>query len=114
MGPEDRPKLYAAIHQLHSMTPDGLPVVVVVGDDGDRLKLDLSCHAGEIMATTMKTCGAVGLVTDGGLRDIAEVKGMGGLHYFGRGLVVAHGRPIIYDVGAIVNINGVFKRIVGR
>ena len=26
--------------------------------------------------------------------------------YFGRGLVVAHGRPCIYDVGATVTIDG--------
>lgn len=60
------------------------------------MKLDLSCHAGEIMATSMKRCGAVGLVSDGGLRDVKEVEALGGLHYFGRGLVVSHGRPIIY------------------
>ncbi|HEY0582491.1 MAG TPA: RraA family protein, partial [Chloroflexota bacterium] len=50
-----------------------LPVVVVIGDDGDPDKLHLSCHAGEMMATTMKRCGAVGLVTNGGLRDIREI-----------------------------------------
>ncbi|MBV9545275.1 MAG: RraA family protein, partial [Chloroflexi bacterium] len=62
--------------------------------------------AGEMMATTMKRVGAVGLVTNGGLRDIREITALGGFHYFGRGLVVAHGRPSIYDVGATVNIDG--------
>lgn len=83
-----------------------LPVVVVIGNDGDPSKINLSCHAGEIMATTMKRCGAVGLVTDSGLRDIREINSLGGFHYFGRGLVVAHGRPSIYDVGATVTIDG--------
>ena len=73
------------------------PVVVVIGDDGDPDKIDLSCHAGEIMATTMKRVGAIGLVTNGGLRDIKEVTALGGFHYYARGLVVAHGRPSIYD-----------------
>src|SRR5579872_5955763 len=31
-----------------------LPAVVVIGDDGDPSKIHLSCHAGEMMATTMK------------------------------------------------------------
>src|SRR6266545_5188925 len=58
-------ELYRAIAALQP-----LPAVVVIGDDGDPSKLHLSCHAGEMMATTMKRVGAVGLVTDGGLRDI--------------------------------------------
>jgi 4-hydroxy-4-methyl-2-oxoglutarate aldolase len=86
------------------------PAVVVIGDDGDPSRIHLSCHAGEMMATTMKRVGAVGLVTDGGLRDIREINALGGFHYFGRGLVVAHGRPCIYDVGAVVNIDGMEVR----
>ena len=92
-------ELYRAINALQP-----LPAVVVIGDDGDPGRIDLSCHAGEMMATTMKRVGAVGLVTDGGLRDIKEVTALGGFHYFGRGLVVAHGQPCIYDVGATVTI----------
>lgn len=92
-------KLYEAIYRV------GGPAVVVIQDDGrDRLH---SCHAGEMMATTMKRCGAVGLVSDGGLRDINEVRALGNFHYFGAGLVVAHGNPLIYDVGAEVIISGV-------
>jgi regulator of RNase E activity RraA len=63
-----------------------------------------------MMATTMKRVGAVGLVTNGGLRDIREINALGGFNYFGRGLVVAHGRPSIYDVGATVNIDGMEVR----
>lgn len=98
-------ELYRAIAERQP-----LPVVVVIGDDGDPNKIHLSCHAGEVMATTMKRCGAVGLVTDGGLRDIREINVLGGFHYFGRGLVVAHGRPSIYDVGATVTIDGMTVR----
>jgi 4-hydroxy-4-methyl-2-oxoglutarate aldolase len=94
-------ELYRAIYALQP-----LPAVVVIGDDGDPSKLHLSCHAGEMMATTMKRVGAVGLVTNGGLRDIREINALGGFHYYGRGLVVAHGRPSIYDVGATVVIDG--------
>jgi 4-hydroxy-4-methyl-2-oxoglutarate aldolase len=94
-------ELYRAIATLAP-----LPAVVVIGDDGDPSKLHLSCHAGEMMATTMKRVGAVGLVTNGGLRDIREITELGGFHYYGRGLVVAHGRPCIYDIGATVTIDG--------
>src|SRR2546421_9356143 len=87
-----------------------VPVVVVIGNDGDPGMVHLSCHAGEMMATTMKRVGAVGLVTDGGLRDIREINALGGFHYFGLGLVVAHGRPSIYDVGAPVEIDGMQVR----
>jgi len=93
--------LYSAIAALQPY-----PAVVVIGDDGDPSRIHLACHAGEMMATTMKRVGAVGLVTDGGLRDIREISALGGFHYFGRGLVVAHGRPSIYDVGAVVTIDG--------
>lgn len=98
-------ELYRAIHALQP-----LPAVVVIGDDGDPAKIDLSCHAGEMMATTMKRVGAVGLVTNGGLRDILEIRGLGNFHYYGRGLVVAHGQPCIYDVGATVTIGGMEVR----
>jgi 4-hydroxy-4-methyl-2-oxoglutarate aldolase len=94
-------ELYRAVAQLQP-----LPAVVVIGDDGDPTRIDLSCHVGEMMATTMKRVGAVGLVTDGGVRDIREVTALGGFSYFARGLVVAHGQPCIYDVGATVNIAG--------
>src|SRR5262249_35892061 len=98
-------QLYQAIAALQP-----LPAVVVIGDDGDPSKIHLSCHAGEMMATTMKRVGGVGLVTNGGLRDIREITALGGFHYYGRGLVVAHGRPCIYDIGATVNIDGMEVR----
>ena len=51
------------------------PAIVVMQDIGiDRLH---SCHAGEIMSTTMKRLGAIGILTDGGLRDIKEVRALG-------------------------------------
>ena len=101
----DHADLYRAIASVQP-----LPAVVVIGDDGDPSRIDLSCHAGEMMATTMKRVGAVGLITNGGIRDIKEVTALGGFHYFGRGLVVAHGQPCIYDVGATVDICGMEVR----
>jgi len=105
---KDRREHSTLYQSIYARQP--LPVVVVIGDDGDPSRINLSCHAGEMMATTMKRVGAVGLVTNGGLRDIREIQALGGFHYFGRGLVVAHGRPCIYDVGTTVNIDGMEVR----
>src|ERR1043166_1124958 len=105
---KDRREHAALSRAIAAIQP--LPAVVVIGDDGDPSRLHLSCHAGEMMSTTMKRVGAVGLVTNGGLRDIREIDALGGFHYFGRGLVVAHGRPSIYGVGSVVNIDGMEVR----
>ncbi|MGH9372803.1 MAG: RraA family protein, partial [Vicinamibacterales bacterium] len=67
------------------------PVVIVIKDIGpDRTR---SCHMGEVMATTAKALGAVGCVSDGGLRDVDEVRALGGFQYFCPGFVVSHGNP---------------------
>ncbi len=80
------------------------PAVIVMKDVGDMVSH--SCHAGEVMSTTMKRLGAVGILTDGGLRDVREVGTLGGFHYFCTGLVVAHGNPICVSVGDEVEISG--------
>ncbi len=85
------------------------PAIVVMQDVGpDRLH---SCHAGEIMSTTMKRLGAVGILTDGGLRDVREVRVLGGFQYFCAGLVVSHGNPICVSVGDDVTISGMRVRM---
>ena len=93
---------FNALYELLEDLPK--PTVVVMQDVGqDRLH---SCHAGEVMTTTMKRLGAVGILTDGGLRDVREVQAMGGFQYFCAGLVVSHGNPICVSVGDDVTISG--------
>jgi regulator of RNase E activity RraA len=63
------------------------PAVVVmqdIGSDNDR-----AAHSGEIMATIFSTLGAIGLVSDSGVRDISQVRKLG-FHYFARGAVSSH------------------------
>jgi 4-hydroxy-4-methyl-2-oxoglutarate aldolase len=80
------------------------PAIVVMQDVGtDRLH---SCHAGEIMSTLMKRLGAIGILTDGGLRDVKEVRALGNFQYFCAGLVVSHGNPMCVSVGDEVTISG--------
>jgi 4-hydroxy-4-methyl-2-oxoglutarate aldolase len=96
-------KLYEAL----AIAPK--PAIVVMQDVGpDRLH---SCHAGEIMSTTMKRLGAVGILTDGGLRDAREVRALGGFQFFCPGLVVSHGNPICVSVGDEVTISGMQVRM---
>jgi len=84
------------------------PALVVMQDVGtDRLH---SCHAGEIMSTTMKRLGAIGILTDGGLRDVKEVHALGSFQYFCAGLVVSHGNPVCVSVGTEVTISGMRVR----
>jgi regulator of RNase E activity RraA len=62
-------------------------------------------YAGEVMATLAKRLGAVGMVTDGALRDLPEVHALG-FHYFMRYPVVSHANFEIVDVGISVDMNG--------
>jgi regulator of RNase E activity RraA len=92
-------------NELYKILQDApKPAVIVMKDVGEDILH--SCHAGEVMSTTMKRLGAVGILTDGGLRDVKEVKNLGGFHYFCSGLVVSHGNPICVSVGDTVTISG--------
>jgi 4-hydroxy-4-methyl-2-oxoglutarate aldolase len=79
------------------------PAVLVIKDIGDRRR---GCHMGEIMATMAKTLGAVGCVSDGGLRDVREVEALGGFQYFCPGFVVSHGSAVVIDINVPVEISG--------
>jgi 4-hydroxy-4-methyl-2-oxoglutarate aldolase len=62
-------------------------------------------YAGEVMATLAQRLGAVGMVTDGGFRDLNEVH-MLGMHYFASHAVVSHGNFSIVDVGVAITLDG--------
>ena len=79
------------------------PAVIVIKDAGPERPR--SCHMGEVMATTAKALGAVGCISDGGLRDVAEVRALG-FHYFCPGFVVSHGNPLILDVNVPATLDG--------
>jgi regulator of RNase E activity RraA len=62
---------------------------------------------GEVMGTISRRLGVVGVVTDGGLRDILELKRLG-IHCFAPGLVPSHGNPRLIEVNVPVCIDGVW------
>jgi 4-hydroxy-4-methyl-2-oxoglutarate aldolase len=92
-------------HQwMQAMADSPQPVVVVMQDVGPQPRK--SAHFGEVMGTLSRRLGAVGVVSNGGLRDIDEVRRLG-LHYFGPGLVPAHGQPRLLEANVPVVIDGV-------
>lgn len=79
------------------------PTVLVVGDvSGQPHRV---AYAGEIMATLAQRLGAVGMVTDGAFRDLAEVRALG-MHYFMQFPVVSHANFEIVSVGEPVELGG--------
>src|SRR5512139_2427716 len=80
------------------------PGVLVFQDVGPQPRK--SAHFGEVMATIATRLGMVGLVTDGGVRDLLEVRRLG-FQYFAAGLAPSHGNPRLIDVNVAVMIDGV-------
>jgi 4-hydroxy-4-methyl-2-oxoglutarate aldolase len=80
------------------------PAVVAMQEiGGDR---DRAVHAGEVMATIFTRLGAIGLVSDCGVRDLTAVRRLG-FHYFARGAVASHANYHIVRTGVPVQITGV-------
>jgi len=79
------------------------PSVLVMKEVGP--KRTHSCFLGDVIATITKRLGTVGIVTDGGVRDLEGVKPLG-YHVFAAGFVVAHGTFNIEEVGIPVEISG--------
>jgi regulator of RNase E activity RraA len=84
-----------------------IPSVLVVKDVGP--KRTHACFLGDVVATITARLGAVGIVTDGGVRDLEGVKPLG-YHVFAAGFVVAHGTFNVEEVGLPVEISGTLVR----
>jgi regulator of RNase E activity RraA len=80
------------------------PAVLVFEDVGPNPRK--SAHCGEVMATLARRLGTIGLVTNGGVRDILEVRRLN-FHYFAAGLVPSHGTTRFLEVNVPVTIDGV-------
>jgi regulator of RNase E activity RraA len=90
-------QMWQALEQM-----DG-PAVLVMQDVSGRPSR--CAYAGEVMATLAHRLGAVGMVTDGGYRDVNEVRALG-MHYYAAYHVVSHGNFSILDVGVPVELDG--------
>lgn len=78
------------------------PTIAVVQDID---KLRVGSFWGEVNATVHKALGAVGTLTDGGVRDIGEVDGLG-FSLFSTELVVSHGYTHVEDYDCPVTVCG--------
>jgi regulator of RNase E activity RraA len=66
---------------------------------------------GDVMAAIVARLGAVAIVTDGGVRDLAGVRErVPGFQMFARGMVVAGGAPSLGDIGLTVEVCGLTIR----
>lgn len=83
------------------------PAVVVMQEIGSRP--EFASHSGEVMTTLMKNFGAVGLVTDGSVRDFNEVRALN-FHNFASGTVASHAYCRIARVGCPLQIYGMTIR----
>lgn len=79
------------------------PAVVVLQEIGGHP--DYATHCGEVMATVFTRLGAIGLVSDCGVRDLLEVRALG-FHYFARGAVPSHANFRIVRTGVPVHVQG--------
>lgn len=83
------------------------PAVVVMQEiGGDR---DRATHAGEVMASIFTRLGAIGLVSDCGVRDLTAVRKLD-FHYFARGAVASHAYNRIVRSSVPVEVCGVTIR----
>ena len=94
-------QLWSALEELDH------PVVIVMKDaSGTPHRV---AYAGEIMVTLAQRLGAIGIVTDGALRDLPEVRARG-FHYFMRYPVVSHANFELSQVGDPVLLDGQLVR----
>jgi regulator of RNase E activity RraA len=78
------------------------PPVVVFQDLDDP---PVAATFGEVMCSTYKAFGAVGIITSGGGRDLDQVRSLG-FPAFTASTVCSHGYTQIIDVGAPVRVGG--------
>ena len=85
------------------------PAIVVIKDIGPhRLR---SCHAGDVVSSIFYKLGAVGLVTDGGVRDLTGIhERVPAFQVFAAGQVVSHGLPVFLEIGVTVSVCGLTVR----
>ena len=92
---------FVELYRLVEQSPK--PAVIVLQEIGGFG--DYAAHAGEVMSTFFTRLGAIGLLSDCGVRDLAEVRRLG-FHYFARGSVASHANYRIARCGVPVQIRG--------
>jgi 4-hydroxy-4-methyl-2-oxoglutarate aldolase len=89
---------------LNAIEASPKPAVLVFQDIGPRPSH--SCHFGDGMASITSRLGGIGLITNGGVRDLAGVRALG-FRFFAAGVVVSHGNFRVVSTGQPVEVSGV-------
>ena len=126
MGPEIRsiysdlpPALgYAVTGVVSSVRPEGRNVAreewwdLIASVPGPRFIIlhdmdspPLGAYWGEVQGNIHKALGAVGVATDGTVRDLDEVRGLG-FHFFARDICVSHAYTHLVEIGIPVTVGG--------
>ncbi|MBE0477858.1 RraA family protein [Candidatus Aerophobetes bacterium] len=100
----EKQKKFGLPEMLQAILETPKPVILVIKAVGPRP--EHTCVFGDLMARVAKHMGAVGLVTDGGVRDIKNIRKIG-FHLFARGAVPSHGNFSIEQINASINLSGV-------
>ncbi len=98
---EKREAEFVELFRAVAKTPK--PAIVVFQEIGPRP--EYCAHCGEVMATIFQRAGAVGLVTDGTVRDVADLRKLN-FQCFARGTVASHANFRIVRVNIPVQIMG--------
>jgi len=98
-----RPTVESELFEVVQSSPK--PAIVVIKDISPHSAR--SCHAGDVLCSIFQRLGAVGLVTDGGIRDVSAIRErVPRFQVFAGGLVVSHGIPTFVEIGVTVSICG--------
>lgn len=82
------------------------PIILVAKQDfPPELKNRVGLFGG-IMTTGFKAQGVVGVVSDGPMRDLEEIREIGGVQYLVTGLTPGHGDFVVREVGVPVTVAG--------
>ena len=82
------------------------PIVLVAEQDfPPELKNRVGLFGG-IMTTGFKVQGVVGVISDGPMRDLEEIREIGGVQYLVTGLTPGHGDFVVREVGVPVTVAG--------
>jgi regulator of RNase E activity RraA len=95
---------FAWLQWMQAMQASPKPAILVFKDIGPQPRR--SAHLGEVMGTLAKRLGVIGIVTDGGVRDILELRQLK-FHCFAAGLTPSHGNPRLVEFNCPVVIDEV-------
>lgn len=106
-SPAGAPAVDLYYDQIEQMKAKGLPCIWVVKAVGSRP--DHECIMGDGMAKDLGSAGCKGIVTDGGIRDVATYASVP-FHAFARGRVIHHTAIRAKRINAPVEVGGLTIR----